>query len=175
MFRDLAERFADFKGRIVFVGRAPNTNLACYERPNYLQFPCPPLNLSEFAPFRAAFDRFSATTKLDVVMIDPVDTICPDNSCRLADADGHVLYTDETHLSVYGAQEIVPQILHALAMSHSVRAISLDILRPAFELLFHPVPTYQRPAEGRHLVGGEDGCDLSNGELGFAVISGTQN
>jgi peptidoglycan/LPS O-acetylase OafA/YrhL len=116
MFLDLADRFAGFGGRIVFLGRAPDTNLSCYERPKYLQLPCPDPKLDEFSVFRRAFDRFAASTNLNVVMIDPVDTICPNSHCRLADDDGHVLYTDINHLSVYGGQEIAPQILHALGI-----------------------------------------------------------
>jgi SGNH domain (fused to AT3 domains) len=116
MLHDLAERFAGFEGRIVFLGRAPDTNLSCYERPKYLQLPCPDPKLEEFSVFRRAFDRFAASTDLKVVMVDPVDTICPNGHCRLADDKGHVLYTDINHLSVYGGQEIAPRILHVLGI-----------------------------------------------------------
>ncbi|MDW6025818.1 acyltransferase family protein [Mesorhizobium sp. BAC0120] len=114
ILQDIGNRYAGFTGRIVFLGRAPDTNLACYDRPNYLELPCPAPNLDEFPVFQRAFERFAASTKLDVSLVNPVDTICPNEHCRLADKDGHVLYTDVNHLSVYGAEEIVPQILRAM-------------------------------------------------------------
>jgi peptidoglycan/LPS O-acetylase OafA/YrhL len=112
MLADIAARFDGYKGKIVFVGRAPNTNLACYLRPRYFAMPCPKQPLDEFKEFRQAFEEWSATAKLDVALVNPVDTICPGyGECRVADDRNHVLYTDAHHLSVYGARPIVAQIL----------------------------------------------------------------
>ncbi len=114
MLQDIADRFRGFDGRIVVLDRAPNTNLSCYRRPVYLRSSCPEPPLAEHDAFRQAFDRFSKTTDLDMVLVEPVDTICPERHCRLADPEGHPFYTDINHLSVYGASELAPVIMQAL-------------------------------------------------------------
>ena len=115
MLADIAEKYQGFAGKVIFVGRAPNTNLSCYLRPTYLPMHCPRPELDEFREFRAAYERFAAKTSLDVSFVAPVDTICPDyGDCRIIDDDGHILYTDAHHLSIYGARLIVPKILAAI-------------------------------------------------------------
>ena len=110
--RDIANRLAGFQGKIVFMGRAPNTNLSCYVRPRFLPFQCPKIvDLAEFQEFREAFKEFAASTNLNVAFVDVAKTICPNDECRLADEVGHPLYTDAHHLSVYGSRLVVPQIL----------------------------------------------------------------
>jgi peptidoglycan/LPS O-acetylase OafA/YrhL len=112
MLADIDEKYQGYKGKIVIVGRAPNTNLSCYLRPTYLPMHCPRPSLDEFREFRAAYERFAAKTPLDVSFVAPVDTICPEyGDCRIVDDDGHILYTDAHHLSIYGARLIVPKIL----------------------------------------------------------------
>jgi hypothetical protein len=37
--------------------------------------------------------------------------ICLDGKCATTDRDGHILYTDSDHISIYGASLIVPQFL----------------------------------------------------------------
>ena len=48
-------------------------------------------------------------------LVDPVEAICPGmKDCEATDSAGHILYTDEHHLSIFGARLIVPQILRLL-------------------------------------------------------------
>jgi lysophospholipase L1-like esterase len=51
---------------------------------------------------------------LNVALISPDETICPNGQCRLTDDAGRLLYTDEIHFSIYGAALIVPAVLSAI-------------------------------------------------------------
>ncbi|MBZ9851952.1 acyltransferase [Mesorhizobium sp. CA14] len=119
MLRDLAKLYAGFRGPVILIGNAPNTNLICALRPTYLSLPCPiPSRVEHFA-FKAAFDAF-ARTHPDFDMVDPVDTICSAVKCSVTDGQGHSLYVDDHHLSIFGARLVVPKIIQRLETDLSV-------------------------------------------------------
>ena len=49
-----------------------------------------------------------------MILISPYDAICAGGKCKLTDDVGRLLYTDEIHLSIYGAALIVPPVLDAI-------------------------------------------------------------
>jgi hypothetical protein len=114
MLSDMNELYEGFKGPVVFVEHAPNTITGCHLRPHFFDMPCFVPSLAEHEAFKKAFSSFLTTTTLDARLVRPVESICPDEKCRITDDPGHLLYTDDVHLSVYGAQTIVPQILREI-------------------------------------------------------------
>jgi hypothetical protein len=116
MLDDIEALYAGFKGPVIVVGPAPNTNTACYKRPQFLPMPCPPIPKWENTQFAEEYQKFAARTALHTSLVNPVDTICPnDGDCLIEDKQKHLLYSDSIHLSVYGASMIVPQILADLS------------------------------------------------------------
>jgi peptidoglycan/LPS O-acetylase OafA/YrhL len=113
LFGDIADLLRGFGGPVIFVGYAPTTNTACYARPNYLSMTCPvgSFSFSEYDILRNGFARFTAKTNLNVHFMDVAKIICPNDQCATTDAEGHILYTDSDHLSIYGAALIVPKLL----------------------------------------------------------------
>lgn len=123
MLNDIGALYAGFKGPIVFVGHAPETNTACYRRPQFVPMVCPATSKIEHAPFVKAFTEFAAATPLHVSLVEPIDTICPHGGdCMITDKSKHLLYTDSIHLSVYGAELVAPQIIADLPRAGSVEA-----------------------------------------------------
>lgn len=114
MLHDMNELYKGFKGPVVFVEHAPNTTTGCHLRPHFFKMPCFIPSLAEHAAFNKAFSSFATTTSLNARIMRPVETICPNGKCRITDDAGHLLYTDDIHLSIYGAQMIVPQILREI-------------------------------------------------------------
>ena len=53
----------------------------------------------------------------NVNFIDPNPAICKDNYCRLFDDNGNPLFSDDNHLSIYGANFIGSKLFEALVMS----------------------------------------------------------
>ena len=53
----------------------------------------------------------------NVSFIDPNPAICKDNYCRLFDDNGNPLFSDDNHLSIYGANFIGSKLFEALVMS----------------------------------------------------------
>ncbi|MDY4993096.1 MAG: acyltransferase family protein [Succinivibrio sp.] len=53
----------------------------------------------------------------NVSFIDPNPAICKDNYCRLFDDNGNPLFSDDNHLSIYGANFIGNKIFEALVIS----------------------------------------------------------
>jgi hypothetical protein len=126
MLNDIAALYAGFKGPVVIVGHAPNTNTACYKRPQFLPMPCPPIPKFEHTMFVEDYKAFASKTSLHVELVNPIDTICPNNGdCMIEDKQKHLLYSDSIHLSMYGASMIVPQILADLPK----RDTSDDLIR----------------------------------------------
>ena len=119
MFADIAKLYAGFRGPVILVGHAPNTNLICGTRPTYFSLPCPTPSRVEHTVFKAAFPTF-ATAHPGFKLVDPIETICSAASCRVADDNGHSLYVDDHHLSIFGAKQIVPKILNRLQSDLSV-------------------------------------------------------
>jgi hypothetical protein len=125
MLNDIAALYAGFKGPVVIVGHAPNTNTACYKRPQFLPMPCPPIPKIEHVQFLKAYEAFAATTPLHVSLVNPIDTICPSNGdCMIEDKNKHLLYTDSIHLSIYGASMVVPQIIADLPRASLLQAVT---------------------------------------------------
>lgn len=114
MLDDIAKQYTDFRGPVILIGHAPNTILICDVRPAYFSLPCPTPSKVEHIAFRAAFSAFVGRHP-NFQLVDPVETICPNmKECTATDSAGHILYTDEHHLSIFGARLIVPQILQKL-------------------------------------------------------------
>jgi peptidoglycan/LPS O-acetylase OafA/YrhL len=112
MLTDVEALLKGFAGPVIVAGWAPNTNTACYTRPLYLAMTCPSVPLAVFDTFRGVVEKFKARTTLNLQYVDVAKTICPDGkNCAITDRDGHILYTDADHLSIYGALLIVPQFL----------------------------------------------------------------
>ncbi|HSQ21073.1 MAG TPA: SGNH hydrolase domain-containing protein, partial [Blastocatellia bacterium] len=88
-------------------------------RPSFISMKCPelPRQTDLLQPFRKAFAEFQRRTKLDVTLVDAAKTICPDDECKTIDDQGHILYTDGHHLSIYGSRLVVPHILAAVTGS----------------------------------------------------------
>ncbi len=63
-----------------------------------------------FAILRRAASDFGAT------LVFPHERLCDATSCAVA-RDGHSLYTDDTHLSVHGAEQLKPLIERALGLT----------------------------------------------------------
>ncbi|RWB58691.1 MAG: acyltransferase [Mesorhizobium sp.] len=112
MLMDVAKLYADFRGPVILIGHAPNTNLICDVRPHYFPLPCPAPSLSEHVAFEAAFRAFASQSSFQLV--DPVQTVCSTMECRATDGAGHSLYVDDHHLSVFGGRLIVPKIIGKL-------------------------------------------------------------
>ncbi|WP_051677312.1 acyltransferase family protein [Bradyrhizobium sp. URHD0069] len=111
MLSEVAALLPGFKGPVIIAGWAPITNTACYTRPHYLQMTCPTISFAEYDIFRKVVSEFKSRTTLDVHFVDVAQAICPNGKCATTDSDGHILYTDSDHLSIYGAALIVPQFL----------------------------------------------------------------
>ena len=58
-----------------------------------------------FAPVHTVFDALAARGL--VRCLRPADVLCSAGRCR-AWADGHALYSDDAHLSAYGAELVAP-------------------------------------------------------------------
>lgn len=114
MLDEIGALYNGFDGPIVIVSHAPNTNTRCFFRPSIARKPCPETDLSSQEVFRRQFELFKKRTNLNVKLVRPVEVICPNDHCNKLDASGHVLYTDDIHLSVYGASLVVPRILMAI-------------------------------------------------------------
>ena len=97
-------------GPVIFAGWAPTTNAACYVRPRYFTMKCPTQRFDDYTVFRSAAAKFLAMTPT-ARLVDVAAIICPDSQCQVGDKDGHILYTDSDHLSIYGAALVVPQML----------------------------------------------------------------
>jgi hypothetical protein len=115
MLEDIGQMYAGFPGRVILVGQSPNTNTACYSRPDYLPMRCPTGSLASYKLLAEAFDDFSNKTDLDVALVNPVDFLCSDGHCPTLDANGRILYTDDHHVSIYGAGLIVPHIIRRIS------------------------------------------------------------
>jgi peptidoglycan/LPS O-acetylase OafA/YrhL len=111
MLSDATALLPDFKGPVIITGWAPITNTACYSRPQYLTMTCPTINFDEYHTFRKSVTAFKAVSPLDIRFVDVAQAICPQGKCAISDREGRLLYTDSDHLSIYGAQMIVPQFL----------------------------------------------------------------
>lgn len=120
MLNDIDRLYKGFEGPIVFVEHAPNTVTGCHLRPTFFKMPCQEPSLTEHDTFKKAFLSFSKTTHLNVSLVRPVETICPHEKCLITDKDGRLLYTDDTHLSIYGANLIAPQILRDIERPHKI-------------------------------------------------------
>ncbi|HCR4033384.1 TPA: hypothetical protein OOF45_003424, partial [Morganella morganii] len=48
----------------------------------------------------------------NVIFIDPYDALCQNNKCRLIDDDGYPIYSDDAHLSIYGAELVGNKLLN---------------------------------------------------------------
>ena len=112
MLEDIAKLYAGFRGPVILIGHAPNTNLVCDARPAYFSLPCPMPSRIEHVAFKAAFVAFARPSSFQLV--DPVETMCAATRCRATDSAGHSLYVDDHHLSIFGARLIVPKILERL-------------------------------------------------------------
>ncbi|MDB5578709.1 MAG: putative acyltransferase [Bradyrhizobium sp.] len=111
MLADVEALLPGFTGPVIVAGWAPITNTACYARPHYLPMTCPTIPLADYDTFRKVMSEFKAKTTLKVHFVDVAQAICPNGKCATTDRDGHILYTDSDHLSIYGALLIVPQFL----------------------------------------------------------------
>jgi len=111
MLTDIQDLYAGFKGKVIIVGHAPNTNTLCYARPQFFSTPCPSIPLFEHTAFARDYEQFAKTTSLNVSFVNPVEDICPDGQCKIVDSRGRLLYSDAIHLSIYGASMVVPQIV----------------------------------------------------------------
>lgn len=119
MLEDLERKYHDFKGRIVIVGHAPTTNSLCKGRPYWLPFTCPATPMWEHTQFQTAMNAFLAKTRLDVRAVMPVDIVCRDQSCDTMDDEGHPLYVDDHHLSIFGSKPVAARVIAALRQSES--------------------------------------------------------
>ncbi|TGP22980.1 acyltransferase [Mesorhizobium sp. M1D.F.Ca.ET.184.01.1.1] len=113
MLDDIAKLYAGFRGPVILIGHAPNTNLICDLRPAFFSLPCPTASKAEHAAFKSAFTTF-ATRHSTFQFVDPLEIICPAMQCRATDLAGHALYVDEHHFSIFGARLIVPKIIERL-------------------------------------------------------------
>jgi hypothetical protein len=95
--------------------------------------PCFISSLAEHNAFKKAFSSFASTTSLNARLVRPVETICPNEKCRITDDSGHLLYTDDIHLSIYGAKMVVPQILQEIEQPKEL-AINPTDSGPQFSL-----------------------------------------
>jgi peptidoglycan/LPS O-acetylase OafA/YrhL len=114
---DTADLLKGFAGPLIVAGWAPITNTACYTRPRYLAMTCPTISFAEYDIFRKEVADFKAKTALKLNFVDVAATICPNGVCRVTDDKGRILYTDADHLSIYGAELIVPQFLSIIDRS----------------------------------------------------------
>lgn len=48
----------------------------------------------------------------NVIFIDPYDALCQNNKCRLIDDNGYPIYSDDAHLSIYGAELVGNKLLN---------------------------------------------------------------
>jgi peptidoglycan/LPS O-acetylase OafA/YrhL len=114
MLLDIDRLYSGFSGPIVIIGHAPSSATGCYARPQLVQHGClVPHNVGHEA-FKKAFLSFRSHTNLNISLVSPDETICPNGQCRLTDDAGQLLYTDEIHFSIYGAALIVPAVLNAI-------------------------------------------------------------
>jgi len=111
MLADVTALLHGFAGPLIVAGWAPVTNTACYTRPDFLPMTCPTQSFAEYDVFRKAVADFKAKTDPHANFVDVAQTICPNGKCATTDSDGHILYTDSDHLSIYGAAMIVPMFL----------------------------------------------------------------
>jgi peptidoglycan/LPS O-acetylase OafA/YrhL len=117
MLSDVAALLPGFTGPLIITGWAPITNTACYTRPHYLSMTCPTISFVEYELFRKVVAEFKAKSPLKINFVDVAATICPNGVCRVTDDKGRILYTDSDHLSIYGAELIVPQFLSIIDRS----------------------------------------------------------
>jgi hypothetical protein len=109
---DIERLYKDFRGRVVIVNSAPNTNLTCLTRPLYLRLTCSVPPLCEQKQFAAQIlPRLSSA---HFAFVDPMEFICPDGHCLASTPNGNPYYSDEIHLTFEGAKVVVPHILEAL-------------------------------------------------------------
>ncbi|MDX8455995.1 acyltransferase family protein [Mesorhizobium sp. VK9D] len=113
MLGDIAKLYAGFRGPIILIGHAPNTNLICALRPAYFSLPCPIPSRVEHVMFKAAFDEF-AVTHPGFDLVDPAENLCPATGCHATDREGHSYYVDDHHLSIFGARLVAPKIIQKL-------------------------------------------------------------
>ncbi|RUW28061.1 acyltransferase [Mesorhizobium sp. M4B.F.Ca.ET.190.01.1.1] len=124
MLEDISKLYTGFRGPVILIGHAPNTNLICALRPNYFSLPCPASSKVEHVAFKAAFAAFAGRHS-QFQFVDPLDAICPAAECRMTNSAGHSLYVDENHLSIFGARLIVPKIIEMLRGDLTVQSIDL--------------------------------------------------
>ena len=65
----------------------------------------------------ARLNKFAQQTG-SFIFIDPFDYLCDENKCRHIDAERHLMYSDNSHLSTYGSlfmmRALEPQLLSLL-------------------------------------------------------------
>jgi hypothetical protein len=60
-------------------------------------------------------ERSSLSKFLNITLFDPADSICPNDSCSISE-NGQTLYSDEFHLSPFGALRLKDQLIKALKL-----------------------------------------------------------
>lgn len=115
MLEDVAELWAGFTGPTIIVSHAPDTNRSCYGRPSFVPMVCPPVSTTANKVLAASFQNTLSASALDVHFVNTLPILCSaDYKCPIINADGNLLYTDDHHLSIYGASMVVPSILNPI-------------------------------------------------------------
>lgn len=109
---DVEELYADFKGKVILLNYVPSGRLTCLQIPQYLHLGCPPTDLANSRTFARMARELADRSGGKFVFIDPADYMCSGNRCDVLDEQGRILYADDSgHVTIFGAERIVPAIV----------------------------------------------------------------
>ncbi|WP_321337012.1 acyltransferase family protein [uncultured Cohaesibacter sp.] len=115
------QRFTSLGARVLVVGPVPEINYNVPEmlvRSTNLDFPMPAVDLAKFEMRQAnTLEALKMVSKIeDAKVVYPSERLCPERSCKVV-VNKKPLYIDDDHLSNFGVDVILPDILSAMRAS----------------------------------------------------------
>ncbi|WPA90681.1 acyltransferase family protein [Providencia zhijiangensis] len=111
----------NIKNEIIIIGLPPvsgsNTgSSSCITRPTFIEQECKNKLTSDYESRNSAINKFmnERLTSEGIKFVNPFDVLCNDNKCYMLSEKGEPLYSDATHLSIYGANDVWNKIYESI-------------------------------------------------------------